>query len=125
MKLFEQNLDKTMLREPNEPPSLGVLLNLRTAFSEPPAPDAMEETLSALFSVSRALIQQGRTAFSFHRKRHAIPISSASDWAQAMRQALVPSVRFETVAMRSISRISSFFLPDRIPMPSPCSTKTA
>lgn len=51
----------------------------------------MEETLSALFSVSRTLIQQGIPHFLSVENGMPIPISSESDWAQAMRQALIPS----------------------------------
>lgn len=101
-------MDKTMLRETNEPPSFGVLLNLRTAFSEPPAPDATEETLSALFSVSHTLIQQGIPHFLSVENGMPIPISSESDWAQAMRQALVPSARFETGDALHFSHIGIF-----------------
>ena len=105
---LSSKMDKTMLRETNEPPSLGVLLNLRTAFPEPPAPDAMEETLSALFSVSRTLIQQGVPHFLSIESGMPIPISSESDWAQAMRQALVPSARFETGDALHFSHIGIF-----------------
>ena len=99
---------KTMLRETNEPPSFGVLLNLRTAFSEPPAPDAMDETLSALFSVSRALIQQGIPHFLSVENGMPIPVSSQDDWVQAMRQALIPSARFETGDALHFSHIGIF-----------------
>jgi len=101
-------MDKTMLRETNEPPSFGVLLNLRTAFSEPPAPDAMEETLSALFSVSRTLIQQGIPHFLSVENGMPIPVSSQDDWVQAMRQALIPSARFETGDALHFSHIGVF-----------------
>lgn len=101
-------MDKTMLRETNEPPSFGVLLNLRTAFSEPPAPDAMEETLSALFSVSRALIQQGIPHFLSVENGMPISVSSQDDWVQAMRQAFVPSARFETGDALHFSHIGVF-----------------
>lgn len=84
-------MDKTMLRETDEPPSFGVLLTLRTVFPEPPAPNAMDETLSSLFSVSRALILQGIPHFFSIENSEAISISSESDWAQAMRRALTPS----------------------------------
>lgn len=105
---LSSKMDKTMLRETNEPPSLGVLLNLRTAFPEPPTPDAIEETLSALFSVSRTLIQQGVPHFLSIESGMPIPISSESDWAQAMRQALVSSARFETGDAFHFSHIGIF-----------------
>lgn len=101
-------MDKTMLRETNEPPSFGVLLNLCTAFSEPPAPDATEETLSALFSVSRALIQQGIPHFLSVENGMPISVSSQDDWVQAMRQAFVPSARFETGDALHFSHIGVF-----------------
>ena len=88
---LSSKMDRTMLRETSEPPSFGILLTLRTAFPEPPAPNAIDETLSNLFSVSRVLISQGIPHFFSIENSEVISISSQSDWAQAMRQALTPS----------------------------------
>ncbi len=105
---LSSKLDRTMLRETSEPPSFGILLTLRTAFPEPPAPNAMDETLSNLFSVSRALLLQGIPHFFSIESGEAIPISSESDWAQAMLLAFTPSDFAKTTDALSFSHIGVF-----------------